>query len=59
MLKMPGFRREIPLATDWRYQSYVFAFSPDSKYLAWGTEEGVVLVADLEEVRTRIAELGE
>jgi len=35
----------------------VSAFSPDGKRLAWGTEEGVVLVADIEEVRRRLSGL--
>lgn len=53
----PRGRNDLPLFTDWTHLSYVFAFSPDGKYLAWGTEQGVVLVADLEQVRERIAEL--
>ncbi len=33
-------------------------FSPDSSRLAWGTSEGVVLVADLEEVQRRLRSVG-
>ena len=32
-------------------------FSPDGKRLAWGTEDGTVMVADLDEVRRRLKEL--
>ncbi|HXP61153.1 MAG TPA: protein kinase [Dongiaceae bacterium] len=47
-----------PLATDWTALSWVSAFSPDGTRLAWGTEEGVVLVASIQEVRRRLAGLG-
>jgi len=37
----------------------VSAFSPDGTRLAWGTEEGVVLVANIQEVRRRLSALGQ
>lgn len=40
-----------PLFTDWCALAYVSAFSPDGRLLAWGTEEGEVMVADIAEVR--------
>jgi len=46
-----GSKHGIPLATDWTGLSWVSAFSPNGKLLARGTEEGVVLVADLQAVR--------
>jgi WD40 repeat protein len=50
----PGVQK-IPLMTDWAQLGFVSAFSPDGKHLACGTEEGVVVVADLPEVRHRMA----
>lgn len=44
------------LGIDWQaiYHPY---YSPDGERLAWGTAEGTVLVADLEEVRRRLESL--
>lgn len=49
---------KIPFVTDWTPLGHVSSFSPDGKKVAWGTEEGVVLVADIEEVQRRLARLG-
>jgi hypothetical protein len=47
----------IRLGMDW-HQSYdARSFSPDGRYIAWGTEEGVVLVADIPEVQRRLSDL--
>jgi hypothetical protein len=43
----------VALGIDWRPVFLPF-FSPDGKLLAWGTAEGVVLVAELEAVRRRL-----
>lgn len=43
----------ITLGLDWQATGYPM-FSPDGQYLAWGTAEGVVLVADLDEVQRRL-----
>jgi hypothetical protein len=53
---IPGESR-IPLRTDWTRLGFVSAFSPDGKHLASGTEEGIVLVADIPAVRRRLATL--
>jgi WD40 repeat protein len=58
LLDHPGSTHGIPLVTDWRALSFVSAFSPDGRLLAWATEEGVVLVADIEAVRRRLSALG-
>jgi len=34
------------------------AFSPDGRLLAWGTEDGLVFVADLQRVQRQLATLG-
>jgi len=47
----------IPLITDWSQFASVSAFSPDGRRLACGTEEGIVVVADIPEVRRRLATL--
>ena len=52
-----GPKHGIPLATDWIGLSWVSTFSPNGKLLAWGTEEGAVLVADLQAVRERLSTL--
>jgi hypothetical protein len=43
----------VALGIDWRPVFLPF-FSPNEQLLAWGTAEGVVLVADLEEVMRRL-----
>ncbi len=58
MAVLKGTER-IPLVTDWTALSWVSAFSPDGTRLAWGTEEGAVLVADIQEVRRRLSGLGQ
>jgi hypothetical protein len=50
-------RRRIPIATDYRPLSFVSSFSPGNQYFAIGTEEGVVLVANIPEVMRRIDRL--
>jgi hypothetical protein len=45
----------LSLATDWQYSPDTMTFSADGKALAWGSLEGVVLVADIQEVRRRLA----
>ncbi len=47
----------IPTTTRWGALNGVRTFSPDGKLLAWGTEEGAVLVARIEALRRRLAEL--
>ncbi|MCL4786048.1 MAG: protein kinase [Verrucomicrobia bacterium] len=47
-----------PLKTDWTELAFVCAFSPDGNRLAWGTEEGEVLVADLPALRDWFAKAG-
>jgi WD40 repeat protein len=46
-----------PLRTDWTELGFVSAFSLDGSLLAWGTEEGEVLLAHLDTVRRRLASL--
>lgn len=53
----PGSVTEsVPLGSDWS-RSFQPSYSPDGKFLAWGTFEGAVLVAEIEEVRRRLAGL--
>ncbi len=56
-LYQKGTRQAIPLATDWTALGDPSAFSPDGKLLAWGTEEGIVLVAEIERVQAELARL--
>jgi WD40 repeat protein len=53
-----GEKRAIPLTTEWRTLGWVSAFSPSGNLLVWGTEDGIVLVADLQEVQQRLSTLG-
>jgi hypothetical protein len=57
VLDRPGLKRGIPLGTDGRVLCFVSAFSPDGKLMAQGTEEGVVLVVDIEAVGQRLSAL--
>ena len=57
LIDRPGLKHGIPLGTDWRALSFVSAFSPDGKLLAQGTEEGVVLVADIDALRQLLSTL--
>jgi hypothetical protein len=45
-------------ATDEKLSSVLNSFSHDGRYLAWGTTEGSVFVADLAEVQSRLASGG-
>lgn len=51
-----GPEDRVPLGSDWPTYSTP-SFSPDGKLLTWGTKQGAVLVADLQEVRRRLASL--
>ena len=51
-----GRSRGLKLGMDWRLV-LMPEFSPDGKRLAWGTKDGTVLVANLEEVRRRLKQL--
>ncbi len=53
-----GSESGLPLGSDWS-RSFPPSFSPDGKLLAWGTHEGVVLEADIAEVRRRLAGLSQ
>jgi hypothetical protein len=52
-----GRLEDVFLGLDWD-TAFVPSFSPDGRLLAWGTLEGLVLVADLGEVRGRMEALG-
>ncbi|MSU61925.1 MAG: hypothetical protein EXS31_05950 [Pedosphaera sp.] len=52
-----GMKNGIPFAADWTPLSWVSAFSPDGRFLAQGTEDGVVLVLDIPEVKRRLTGL--
>ncbi len=47
---------EMALATEWP-PYFRPSFSPDGNLLDWGTAEGLVIVADLAEVRNRMEQL--
>ena len=49
--------KAIQLPTDWLILPDTSAFSPDGKKAAWGTEQGLVLLVDIEAVRQRLAGL--
>ncbi len=51
-----GAESGLPLGSDWTLSSAP-SFSPDAKLLAWGTQQGAVLVAEIQEVRRRLAGL--
>ena len=57
LLDRPDLKDRIPLGTDWRALSFVSAFSPNGKLLAQGTEEGVVLVVDIQATRHQLSTL--
>lgn len=48
--------RRVALATEWNSTPETANFSRDGKRLAWGTEPGMVNVADLDEVKRRMRE---
>ena len=50
--------RRICLEFDGHENWQASSFSPSGKLLAWGTTEGVVVVADIREVMHRVASLG-
>ena len=53
----PGLPQDgLRLAMDWRMANMA-EFSTDGRYLSWGTQEGTVLVADLDEVMRQMKEL--
>jgi WD40 repeat protein len=47
----------LPLGEDFNF-SFDAGFSPDGKYLAWGTKEGAVLLAEIDRVRKKLAAMG-
>lgn len=47
----------IPFAPEWQSSGVRPVFSPDGRYLAWGSAKGVVHVADLPVVKERIGTL--
>lgn len=48
----------ISFGVDGAYVFETFAFSPDGKYIAWGTTDGAVMLADIAAVRSRLTQLG-
>ncbi|MCI0535938.1 MAG: WD40 repeat domain-containing serine/threonine-protein kinase [Verrucomicrobiales bacterium] len=46
------------LGLDHAFASTLAEFSPDGHLLAWGTEDGTVLVCDLEKTRSELAKIG-
>jgi hypothetical protein len=44
------------VTTDWT-GNYMVRFSPDGKFIAQATEEGVLILSEIEEVRRRLSEL--
>ncbi len=44
------------VTTDWS-RNYMYCFSPDGKFIAQGTQEGVLIISDIAEVRRRLSEL--
>jgi hypothetical protein len=55
---LTGMKHGIRIATGRTPLAWVSAFSPDARLLAQGTEEGIVLVLDIPEVRRRLAAAG-
>lgn len=53
-LDKEGDSEWIPMTTDWGELRDASSFSPDGTLLAWGTDSGMVLVADIQELRRRI-----
>ena len=51
VLNGPHEKDGLPVDTDWWENAFVSAFSRDGQRLAIGTEEGIVLVADIREVK--------
>jgi hypothetical protein len=50
-----GDKHGIPVVTDWETGSSPPAFTPDGRLLVFGTEEGIVEVAELSVVREHLA----
>ncbi len=57
-LDREGRRHAIPIAADLTMKPYVWNFSPDGRFLACGTYEGPILLADLPEVERRLDSMG-
>jgi WD40 repeat protein len=55
---LTGMKNGIRFAADRTSLAWVSTFSPDGKLLAQGTEDGVVLLLDIPEVKRRLAGLG-
>ena len=52
-----GLALGLPIGTDWKQEADPF-FSPDGNLVAWGTLNGPLVVADLDEVQRRLESLG-
>ena len=52
---LPPTGNGIPLSSEWRRT--VGEFSPDGRYLAWGSQRGTVFIANLPKVKEKIEEL--
>ena len=44
------------VTTDWT-RNYLYCFSPDGKFVAQATEEGVLVISEIAEVKRRLAGL--
>jgi hypothetical protein len=53
VVDLAGRDPELVLSTDWEV-SAPHTFSPDGRFLVWGTAEGWVAVAELPEIRRRL-----
>jgi hypothetical protein len=51
----PRPEHRVSVVTDWHCCPDSLTFSPNGKLLVWGTAEGIVLVADIQEVSRRLA----
>jgi hypothetical protein len=49
-----GVQHGVPMTTDWETGSCAPEFSPDGRLIAWGSAEGVVVVANVAVVRERL-----
>jgi hypothetical protein len=57
-LAAPGAPPFLTLSPDHLVTTESHRFTPDGRFLAWGLEDGTVLVADLERVRRSLEALG-